>query len=407
MNTNIWNRHPVFFAVILTTFGISGLVSAKSQSTGFPKLSWSIKVDYSKKDLGLPHLSDVETYTLYYATKKTGAYNHHSYITFFKGAFFTIWSNGKKDEDAPGQRVYGSRSTDGGKTWTRFTIVFPPADHVAPASDAGPKRRILTADGFAVVNNTLYAVAAVTHPGQHGMGRVARSLGPGGFLGPIFWLRRHPPMPITGFPAYPTEGDARFTEIANEINRYLADPMHLPTWDFWHKSTRRLALDGHLLCEPTYAWRLPGGDLARIWRDLGGSHREYISYRLVHGRHWSYPEKTNWPDANSRSSAGNLPNGTAYVVNNPRPGNVNGFSARDPLVISLANSGVIFKRAAIIRVSGPPRRFAGRWKNRGFQYPSSVVVGKNLWVMYSVNKEDVQVSKIPIASINAISNANS
>ncbi len=40
------------------------------------------------------------------------------------------------------------------------------------------------------------------------------------------------------------------------------------TWDFVNQTTRPWAPDGHRLCEPTQAWRLPDGTLARLWRDL-------------------------------------------------------------------------------------------------------------------------------------------
>ena len=39
------------------------------------------------------------------------------------------------------------------------------------------------------------------------------------------------------------------------------------------------------------------------------------------------------------------------------------------------------------------------WKAEGFQYPHSLVLGENLWVIYSVGKEDVQVTRIPINEI--------
>jgi hypothetical protein len=38
-------------------------------------------------------------------------------------------------------------------------------------------------------------------------------------------------------------------------------------------------------------------------------------------------------------------------------------------------------------------------KGAGFQYPSAVVVGDALWVIYSVGKEDVAVSRVPLASL--------
>jgi autotransporter-associated beta strand protein len=44
-------------------------------------------------------------------------YSHHAHLVFFKGLFFAVWSNGRQDEDAPGQRVLLSTSTDF-RAWT-------------------------------------------------------------------------------------------------------------------------------------------------------------------------------------------------------------------------------------------------------------------------------------------------
>ena len=38
----------------------------------------------------------------------------------------------------------------------------------------------------------------------------------------------------------------------------------------------------------------------------------------------------------------------------------------------------------------------------GCQYPHSVVVGEHLRVIYSVNKEDIEVARIPLGEIYAL-----
>jgi hypothetical protein len=39
-------------------------------------------------------------------------YSHHPSLAFFKGRYYAIWSNGRRDEDAPGQRVLIASSED-------------------------------------------------------------------------------------------------------------------------------------------------------------------------------------------------------------------------------------------------------------------------------------------------------
>ncbi|MBE0667404.1 MAG: hypothetical protein IH593_06975, partial [Bacteroidales bacterium] len=102
------------------------------------------------------------------------------------------------------------------------------------------------------------------------------------------------------------------------------------------------------------------------------------------------------PDACSKSNAGKLPDGQVYVINNVIPMNPGGLGGRSMLAISLSKDGLKFDRVAIIRFIPPPLRYRGLEKTIGYQYPHSVVVDNDLWVMYSVNKEDVEVTRIPL-----------
>jgi hypothetical protein len=104
---------------------------------------------------------------------------------------------------------------------------------------------------------------------------------------------------------------------------------------------------------------------------------------------------TNIPDARTKQCAGNLPDGSAYMVGCP----VNG-KQRYPLVLMLSKDGLCFNKAALLRSGGtsdlPPRRYEGRYKTLGYSYPKAIVHDNRLWVGYSVNKEDVVCTIIPI-----------
>jgi len=44
-------------------------------------------------------------------------------------------------------------------------------------------------------------------------------------------------------------------------------------------------------------------------------------------------------------------------------------------------------------------KYQGRAKGRGFHYPDTCVAGEFLFVIYSRNKEDIFVAKIPLAAL--------
>ena len=115
----------------------------------------------------------------------------------------------------------------------------------------------------------------------------------------------------------------------------------------------------------------------------------------------SLTPRTSFPDACARSNAGKLPDGQVYVVNNvlPLPTKKGG---RSLLAISLSRDGLTFDRMAVIRFVAPAPRYEGRSKSIGYAYPHSVVVGEYLWVIYSVNKEDIEIARIPLSELEAL-----
>lgn len=62
----------------------------------------------------------------------------------------------------------------------------------------------------------------------------------------------------------------------------------------------------------------------------------------------------------------------------------------------------MFDRSAVIRFVAPAKRYDGKAKSIGYQYPHSVVVGEHFWVIYSVNKEDIQVARIQLSELYAL-----
>src|SRR5262249_7821946 len=74
-----------------------------------------------------------------------------------------------------------------------------------------------------------------------------------------------------------------------------------------------------------------------------------------------------------------------------------------PLAIVTGEDGIHFDDLLYVGGDVPPRRFAGNHKDFGLQYVRGIEEGngtppgQNLWVTYSMNKEDIWVARIPLA----------
>ncbi|MFZ5831360.1 MAG: exo-alpha-sialidase [Planctomycetota bacterium] len=363
-------------------------------------------------------LENVKTTTLLRATPESGTWNHHQHIIYFEGVFYAVWDTQIKDENAAGQHGVLRRSTDQGKTWTPVEKLFPPSARNVPAADPYPETRFQTFSGFAVIDGVLYAVTDVAEWTSAGkkkvkprrkIGRMCRSIESDGTLGPIFWLLPTAPKPVQGFPSFPAGAPALVTRI-EEFFRQPGQEIQLDFAPRAHPDSD----DNHVMAEPVPSYQLDDGTWVRLYRDSGArgartlkeeeetkSRRNYASFSFDGGQTWTTPTRTSFPDACARSNAGKLPDGQVYVINNVLP-LATKQGGRSLLAISLARDGLNFDRMAVIRFLPPPPRYEGRSKAVGYAYPHSVIVGEHLWVIYSVNKEDIEIARIPLSELEAL-----
>ena len=122
-----------------------------------------------------------------------------------------------------------------------------------------------------------------------------------------------------------------------------------------------------------------------IFRDQASSFKKLASISYDGGETWTMPTLVNTPDSRAKQSAGNLPDGTAYMINNPSE-----TKTRIPLAITLSKDGFCFDRAYLLRAGGKDlqvQRFEGKYKRKGYSYPKSVIWQNYLYVSYATNKQ--------------------
>jgi hypothetical protein len=97
--------------------------------------------------------------------------------------------------------------------------------------------------------------------------------------------------------------------------------------------------------------------------------------------------------------AGELPSGRAWIICNSFDDYYNAADrSRKVMFITLSDDGVTFdKTYELLHVNREPD--GGMYKFGGPQYYKALTVGKNIWIVYSITKEKVGVTKIPVEAL--------
>jgi predicted neuraminidase len=126
-----------------------------------------------------------------------------------------------------------------------------------------------------------------------------------------------------------------------------------------------------------------------VFRDQESSFRKLAAVSYDRGETWSKAVETAFPDSRSKQCAGNFPDGTPFLIGNPGP-----RKDRSLLILATASDGETFAEAWILRDNPPERRFEGKAKTQGYSYPKAYVDEDFLYVAYSVNKEEIAVTRL-------------
>lgn len=120
------------------------------------------------------------------------------------------------------------------------------------------------------------------------------------------------------------------------------------------------------------------------------------SFSYDGGRTVSTPMKTNFPDAQSRRAVMRLSDGR-YVLSS----NASQEMGRQVLMLSVSDDGLEYDRVYVLRNNPEPANFTGTgYWSFGFNYPQLLEKDGYLWVIYSQNKEDIQISRVSLGAFD-------
>jgi hypothetical protein len=142
--------------------------------------------------------------------------------------------------------------------------------------------------------------------------------------------------------------------------------------------------------------------MMRSWghsRNPVHNNRMYVSFSDSLDQ-WPALHPTDIPDSPSRAEAVTLADGTVLLIGNQIAHTFDTalYLDRDPLTVAVSADGLVFDRVFALRADAPRQfRFAGiGGRNLGFGYSSSLVHDGWLYTLYSIGKEDMAITRVPI-----------
>ena len=394
--------------VVETVFAVQGpptpeelALEQKLWLDEYPDQTWKVVGQYPTAP-GTVHT------TVFSADEARGLYNHSAHIAWQDGLFHATWSNQRYDEDAAGERVLYASSPDGLK-WSAPRELVPSLSPETPWGYAGVysasldfvsydgrlfgsgfTSEILAWESMDREKRSRVRTDECVFPVYGGRIRVYREIKSDGSFGRLFSPEREKLPKELLCPV--------FSQAAVEPGFTLPPPAW-GTGDVLTKYPKRR------LNEPT-AWKRADGTFVMLLRDDSNSFRKWLSLS-ADGWKWSCPCVTDIYDARSASCAATLDDGTVLLITNPRGKGINdpvlGWRDRDPLTISISRDGLHFGSTHTVK-EGYHRfkvdlKTGPRGRGGSAAYPSVLVKNGYCYVIYSLGKEDIGLTRIPLAAL--------
>ena len=334
-------------------------------------------------------------------------YNHQPMMAYWNNQFYVHYLCDPKDEHIPPSHTLLQTSKDG-YSWSNPQVLFP--DLQVPEGFQKPGRTEKAHNLIAIMHQRVgwyvaksgqlfaignYGVAfdRKDDPNDgNGIGRVIREVKKDGTLGPIYFIYHNASYTSQTsktskpFPFY-TKAPKDIKKACEEI---LANPRYRMQWvEEADRNDPLIPL--HKEYKAYCDYTLPDGQIASLWKHA------LTSTSADGGLTWAQPVERakGFVNSNAKIWGQRLSDGTYATIYNPS-------EFRWPLGISLSKDGYEYTTLNLVQGEVPPMRYGGNYKSYGPQYVRGIQEGNgvpadgDLWVTYSMNKEDMWVSHIPV-----------
>jgi hypothetical protein len=337
-------------------------------------------------------------------------YNHQPMLAYWDNTFYVEYLNNPVGEHIPPGQTLLQTSSDG-YNWNAPVVIFPP--YKIPDGFVKEGKKDTAKNNFAVMHQRigfytskskqLFALAyygivlgAKDDPNDgNGIGRVIREIKKDGSFGPIYFLRYNHLFneKNTAYPFYKNAKDKALIKACDEI---LATPLlMMQTVEEADRNDPLIPLKKDYKAFNYY--HLLNGKVVGWWKNA------LTSVSNDEGKTWQYnPTRApGFVNANAKIWGQKTSDGKFATVYNPS-------EFRWPLALSVSDDGLNYKNLLLVNGDISTMRYGGAYKSYGPQYVRGIQEmdgtppNNNMWVTYSMNKEDIWVAKIPVPIISAV-----
>lgn len=332
---------------------------------------------------------------------ETWHYRLHTYLVYFEGRYWCMWSHGPIVEDKPTQHIRYATSSDGLR-WTQPEIL------VGPSSEEGFRH---IARGFWLRGDgKLRALASHDEALKDGK---THFFGESLDLRSYLWDSAKQSWQLEGIvfddainnfpPKRLPDGEWMMTRRASDrsISFLRGGDPSIEDWEVVPYSIKDRP-DG-LRPEEPYWYEISGGNLVALSRDNSRSGWLLRSFSTDQGRSWTSPVRTNFPDATSKFNVLRVSRGFYVLVNNANP------KRRNPLCISVSQDGLVF--SSFHKLPIPSEIDGVVWetgsdysstKYDSYQYPHIIEQDGNLLIAFSRKKQTAEIVKVSLDDIEEL-----
>lgn len=328
-------------------------------------------------------------------------YYHSPMLAYWKGKFYLSFHGTPSNEHFEDHSQTLLCSSVDGRNWGRPGIVFP---------DKGRLYLLHQRMGFFVAPGGRLLVHGHYGSQQYpfgGPGNAVREVREDGSLGPVFFIRYghgwNEQKANKLFPYYKRCQDKDFIKACELLlaNRLVTDQWYElqrghPKGAYAKvegvvESDKETISAAHRKRKALSYWHRSDGVIVGIWK------KAWTSLSVDEGQTWTKPVQApgihrafskHW---GQRTEDGRY--ALVYSLDHPM---------RFPQVIITSDDGISYDDMLCTFWEVPIHRYGGAWKDQGPQYVRGIVEGngnppgRDIWITYSMNKEDIWVSRIPL-----------